>query len=173
VPLSITLHLHCAEGGSGVGGEEWVAGASGQDCHLAALKGLDGFPFGVVFADGIHVEGGEHAGLLPCRLQRRTECQRVDYGGEHTHLVAFHAVETFGCALHSAEYVAPAYHDGNLHTGGCGFLYLGGILAQSHRVDAVILCAHERFTAEFEQHTAVFCSHAERFFTKIALISRM
>ena len=57
-----------AEGGSGIGCEEGVACASGYDSHFAGFHGLDGSAVGVVVADGVHVDGREHAsGLADAR----------------------------------------------------------------------------------------------------------
>ncbi len=94
-------------------------------------------------AYGVHGDGREHLGFLPLRLQGGGEGQRVDDGGQHSHLVTFHAVEALGCALHPAEDVAPADDDGHLHTCLHHGLYLGRVFIQAYGIDAVMLGTHQ------------------------------
>ena len=160
----VGLNLDGAEGRAGVGCEERIAGAAGDDGHFAAFEGVDGFPFRVLFTDGEHVYGREH----PCRLayvgKGRAEGERVDDGCEHAHLVAHHAVEAFCSAAEAAEDVASADYDGNLDPAGHDILDLLGIGTEAFLVDAVALMSHERFTAQFEKYSCIFCPHFSMMF---------
>ena len=155
----ISFDLDGAESRAGVGGEEGVAGAAGNDCHSAFFDGIDGVPLAVVFSDGEHIDCGEHLGGLAYVAQRRRQRERVDDGGKHTHLVAFDAVKAFGGACHAAEDVAATDDDSYLYSVIYDFFYLVSIRGEALCVDAVALVAHQRFAAELEQYAIIFCAH--------------
>ena len=69
---------------------------------------------------------------------------------QHTHLIAFDAIETFLCAAQSAEDIATANNDANLHARLSDMLDLLGIVGQALLVDAVAFLAHETLTRELE-----------------------
>ena len=111
------------------------------------------------FADREHVDGGEYFGRLAYLLESRAESEGVDRCGKHAHLVAFDAVEAFGRTLKSAEYIAAAYHDGHFNAGGYYLGDLACVFSETFGIDAIALVAHQRFAAEFEEHSVVFCVH--------------
>ena len=100
-------------------------------------------------ANRLHADAGQHT----CRLVERLECtgesKRVDAGGKHAHLVAFHAVKTALRATQAAEDIASADNDGYLYACLSDGAYLLGILLQPFLVDAVLLLSHETFTGKF------------------------
>lgn len=100
-----------------------------------------------MFADGEHVDGGEDAGFLADGVEGRTEGDGVDSGGQHSHLIAFHAIEALGGSAESAEDVASADDDAYLDAEGGDRLDLRGVFRETVFVDTVLLGAHERFAA--------------------------
>ena len=87
----------------------------------------------------------------------RAECERVDDGSAHAHLVALHAVEAFRCAAESAEDVAAADYNTYLHAHFVHFLNLLCVFAQTYRVDTEALFAHEALAAELEENSLELC----------------
>ena len=133
-----------------VRGKIGVGGAAGYNHHIAFLKQPQGFGFVVVIADRLHAHGGQHTHFLPDGFQRRLQGERVDNRREHTHLVAFHAVETFLAPAQTAEDVAAAYHDTYLHA-EVGYLFdLAGVGGEALLVNAITFGAHKALTREFQ-----------------------
>ena len=152
----VGLNFDAAERRAGVGGEVGVTGAAAEDDYLASLHAVDGLPLGVELADGLHADGGEHAGLDADGGEGRAECEAVDNGGEHTHLVALDAVEALAGSREAAEDVAAADDDTYLYAHVVDFLNLGCIFAQALLVDAVALLAHEALATELEEDSVEF-----------------
>lgn len=149
-------YFYSSEGGSGVGGEVRVAGSAGYDCHCALGEVVDSAAGGVVASDGVHGYCGKYFGGLPYGFKGRTECEAVDYGGEHTHLVARYAVEAAGGSAQTAEYVASADYDGYFGAALDGGLDLSGVFFEAFGADTVALIAGKRLTGEFEEDSVVF-----------------
>ena len=126
--------------------------------HFAALHGLNGFPLGVELADRLHADGRQHAVLLPHSSEGRRQRQRVDHGGAHAHLIALHAVETLTCTGETAENVAAADDDTDLHTHLCDLLNLEGIVVETRHVDALLLLSGETLARKLEKNSFEFHS---------------
>ena len=155
VPLS--LNLDAAERRAGVGGEVGRAGAGREDADISCLHCLDSLPLRVELADRLHADSCEHLSLHAQCAERRAECERVDDGSAHAHLVALHAVEAFRCTAESAEDVAAADDDANLHAHFVYFLDLLCVFAQTNGVNTEALLAHEALATELEENSLEFC----------------
>ncbi len=94
VPFSsaLGLDLDGPQRGGGVGGEERVAGAAGEDHDPALLEVADGPAPDVGLGDLRHVDGGLHPGGLAQLLERVLQGQGVDDRGQHAHVVGLGAV---------------------------------------------------------------------------------
>ena len=93
----IGLDLDSAKHGCRVGGEVWVACATSYDNYIAFCHQAQSLVGGVELAYRLHANASQHAHFLSDSLKSRAECQGVDHSGQHTHLVAFDAVETLLC----------------------------------------------------------------------------
>jgi hypothetical protein len=142
--------LEGAERGAAVGGEERVAGAAGDDDDGALFEFGDGVVTHIVMGEGLHRNGGEYLGGNTFGFDEAGEGQGVDHRGEHSHLVAVHAVETFFGSLHAAENVAAAVDDADLEAGTGSVRDFFGQAAEGFRVEADAAAASEAFAAEFE-----------------------
>ena len=94
-------------------------------------------------ADRLHAYACQHAYRLTESLQCAGQSQRVDARCQHTHLIAFHAVETALRAAQATEDVASANDDSHLNALIGYSQYLLGILLQTFFIDAVLLLAHQ------------------------------
>ena len=125
----VRTDLEGAEGGAGVGGEERVAGAAGDEGDAAPLEHLHRVVPHVVLRDGFHGRSRKDLRINAFVLDEHREGEGVDDSGEHAHLVAVHAVEPLPDPLQAAEDVAAAIDDGDLEAGLCGgrdFLCVSG-----------------------------------------------
>ena len=57
----VGLDLHGAEAGGGVGGEEWVPGAGGEDDDAVLLEVAHGAATDIGLGDLVHLDGGHDA----------------------------------------------------------------------------------------------------------------
>ena len=71
-----------------------TACATCQNHHLAFVKQTDSLVVRVELADRLHADGCEHPRTLTDCVKRGLQCQRVDHRCQHSHLIAFHTVET-------------------------------------------------------------------------------
>jgi len=112
-----------------------------------------------MLADGHHADGCEHLCRLADGLERAAQCQRVDDGGEHAHLVAAHTLKALCGSLEPAEDVAATDDDGHLDTRLDDFLDLVCILDGALKVDARPLLDGQRLAAELEQDAMIDWFH--------------
>ena len=88
-----------AQRGSRVGGAVRVAGATAEDYHASFLEMTHRPPADERLGHLRHGDGGLDAGwhalFFECILQRHG----IDYGGEHSHLVAGHPLDALLAAL--------------------------------------------------------------------------
>ncbi len=153
----VGLYLDAAQARPGVGGEVGVAGAGREDADIAVLECLDGFPFVVELADGLHAYGRHDLCLYAYCAESAAEGKGVDDGGAHAHLVALYPVEAFLAAAEAAEDVAAADDDAYLHAAVVNFLNLRCVVAEALRVYAEALVAHEALAGELEQNAFESC----------------
>lgn len=97
----------------------------------------------VKLANGFHANGSKDTYTSPGRFERRAQCQAVDDRGEHSHLVAFDAVKSFGCSAEPTKDIASANNDAYLYAHVGDFLDLTCVFGQSVLVNAVLARAHE------------------------------
>ena len=109
----VRADLGCAQAGGGVGGEEGVAAAAGQQHDLAVLQALHGAIRAVVLCKAGHLLGGEHGGPAALAQNGVLHGQRIDDGGQHAHLIGLHRVHRVGEA--AAPDVAAAHDNAHLH----------------------------------------------------------
>lgn len=141
--------------GRGVGREEGVAGARGEDDDLAFFEVTQGLGADVRFDDLVDVQGRLHAGVDTLVLERVLQGKRVHDGGHHAHVVgggAVHALRTRGDAT---EDVATADDDGQLDASGGDFGDLIGHADDGGAIDAECIVAHQRLAGKFEKNPFV------------------
>ncbi len=109
------MELGCPQRGGGVGREERVAGARGEDHDPALLEVAHRAPADVRLGDLGDRDRRLHAGLDVLLLERVLERQRVEHRREHPHVVARGAVHAFGGLGEATVDVAAADHDRDLH----------------------------------------------------------
>ena len=144
-----------AERGRGVGREERVARARGEDHHAALLEVADGPPADVGLGHRAHLDGGQHARLKARLLERVLQRQRVDDGREHPHVVPLRAVHSRTRTFETAKDVPAADDDRRLDAHALDFSHILGNLGRDDRIDPVGLLAHEGFAGNFQEDTLV------------------
>ena len=98
----------------GVGGEERVAHAGGEDDDAALLEVADGPAPDVGLGHLGHVQRAQHPGGLALLLEGVLEGQGVDHRAQHAHGVGGGAVHAAARPGGAAPDVAAADHDGQL-----------------------------------------------------------
>ena len=107
------------------------------------------------FGDLFQLDGRLEAGVHASALEGALQSHGVDDRRQHAHVVALGSFHTAFFGLHSAEDVSTSDHDGHLEPRiHDGFDFLR-VLLQSVVVNAKLLLAHQRFTAEFEEDSFV------------------
>ena len=104
------LDLEGPQHAGGVGGEEGVAGAAGEDDEPALFQVADGPAPDVGLGQRFHPDGGHDPGVDADLFQHVLERQRVDDGGQHPHVVGGDPVEPFPAGGGPADDVAAADH---------------------------------------------------------------
>ena len=135
----------------GVGGEERVAGAGGEDHHAALLEVAHGAAADVGLGDLLDVDRREHPGVLAGLLQRVLQGQRVEHRRQHAHVVAGRPVHPLGRGGEAAVDVAGADDDRDLDPAGTDRRDLLGDALHLSRIGAVAKVAHQRLARELEQ----------------------
>ena len=151
----VGLDLDCAQRRGGVGCEVRVSRAGGEDHDPSFLEVPDGAAPDVGLRNLRHLDRRHRprgdAGPLEGVLQR----EGVDDGRQHAHVVARRPVEATLGRRKSAEDVASADHQRDLHAHLVHALDLRGDGLDDLEVDAVIPLAAKRFTAQLEQDAVV------------------
>ena len=147
--------LGAAQRGRGVGGEERVAGAGGEDDDLAFLEVLQRLGPHVGLDDLLDADRRHHARRHALLAHRVGQRERVHHGGEHAHVVGGGAVHADRAAGHAAEDVAAADHDRDLAPELRHLLDLAHHAHDRGAVDAVGIVAHQGLAGEFQQDALV------------------
>src|SRR5690606_36129489 len=147
--------------GGGVGGEERIAGAGGEDHHAALLQVTDGTAADEVLADLVDLDGAHYPGDGTAALERVLHGQRVDDRGQHAHVVAGDPVHALGGQPGAAEDVSATDDHADLAAEVDHLVDLPGDAPQCLRIDAVVGIAHERLAGEFQQDTRVLQAHPD------------
>lgn len=122
-----TVEFGGSERGAGVGGEEGVAGACGEDNDAAFLEVAYGAASDEGFGYGSDVQGGHDSGIDADGVEFFFEGYGVHDGAEHAHVVCGGLLDVarFG-ELGAADDVPPANDDGDLGSSlGCGLDFIG------------------------------------------------
>src|SRR3954454_3679 len=145
------VDLAGAQRGGGVGREERVPRAGGEDDDAPLLEMAHRAAADVGLGDLADVERGLHARVDVELLERVLELQRVEDDREHPHVVGRRAVHALGRSGDPAVDVARPQHDRDLDAAIVHALDLLGDLAQALEVGAVLEVAHERLARELQQ----------------------
>ena len=65
----------------------------------------------------VHLDGGHDARRDAGFSERILQCQRIDHGGQHAHVVRRHAIHIHGRRRDAAKEIAAAHHQPDLHAG--------------------------------------------------------
>jgi len=145
----VSADLAGAESGGGVGGEERMSRAGGEDHHASFFEMAKGPTANEGLCDVFHLDRGHHAGLDAGLLECVLEGERVDDGGEHAHVVGRVAVHpAFAGGGGAPPDVAAADDDGQLQRGRDDLLDLLGEMA-GHSGREVVARFSEGFAGKF------------------------
>ncbi len=111
----LRVDLERSQRGGGVGREERVARAGGEDHDAALLEVAHRAPPDVGLRDLLDRDRGQHARVRRLVLERVLQRKCVQDGGEHAHVVGGRAVHPLRGALQAAVDVAAAHDDRDLH----------------------------------------------------------
>src|SRR5690606_6773198 len=121
-----------------------------ENDHPALFEVAHSPPTDERFADLLHFDGCEE----PCFYFEFFECilegHAIDDGCEHAHIVGLHAVHPCLFGTEPPINVSATDYDGDFHPLAVYFLDVFGVLGYAIDVNAVLLVAHEGFSAEFE-----------------------
>ena len=110
----VGLDLGRPQRGRGVGGEERVARAAGEDHDPALLQVADGAAADVRLGHLRHLQRGHDPGGLIDPLERVLQRQPVHHRGDHAHVVGLGLVHALARALQATPEVPAADHDGQV-----------------------------------------------------------
>ena len=127
----VGLDFHGAKRSGCVGREEGIADAGRKNHDATFLKVADGAAANVRLCDLIHGDGGHHAALDIVFFDGVLECDGVDDGREHAHVVGGDAIHLFGLLGDAAEEVSTANDDGDFYAEGPKFHDFGGDLSDT------------------------------------------
>jgi hypothetical protein len=96
------VHIDRAQCGRGVGGEERVARAGGEDHDASLLEVAHRAAPDVRLGDLLDLDRRLHAGVAVLLLERVLDLQRVEDGREHAHVSGRRAVHARSRALQPA-----------------------------------------------------------------------
>ena len=133
----VGTHFAGAQRGGGVGGEKRIAGAGGENDHLAFVELAFGFAADEGFRDVFHFDGGLHDAAHAVVFERAFERQGVHHGGEHADVVGGGAVHAAGGGAGTAPEIPAAHDDAELQAGIHGFADFRGDAVDDFRGDVV------------------------------------
>src|SRR4051812_9739915 len=152
-------HLAGAQRRWGVRGEERVAGAGGEDPHLAPPQIADRLATDIGLAPLLDVERRLDPAGDPRLAHGIGERQGVHDRGEHAHVVGGGPVHPLGTGREAAEDVAAADHHAHLDPKARDLRYLRDDVQDRLPVDAVRILSHQGLARELEENSFVFRSH--------------
>ena len=147
----IRAHLAGAQRGGGVGGEERIAGAGGENNDFALVELLLGFAADEGFRDVFHFDSGLHHAGDAVVFERAFEGERVHDGGEHADVIGGRAVHPAGGGARAAPEIPAADDDAELEPAFHRLADFQGDAVDDFRGNIVAGArSAEGFTAEFE-----------------------
>ena len=110
------FNLGCAQGGSGIGGEEGVTGSSRQDDNATLFKVAFCTATDVRLGHFGHFDRTHHTGLLSDTLESILQCEAVHHGCQHSHEVGLRLVHPLACTFEAAPKVSATDNNGDIGT---------------------------------------------------------
>ncbi len=135
----IGFDFHGAQRRGGVGREIRIAGASGEDNDPSFFEVADGAATDERLGNLIHLDGGLHASKDFLFFKGILQCQRVDDGCQHSHVIGGDAIHVAGLVGYAAEKIASAHNDCHLDAEGMHVGEFGRDFMNAGRVNAEAL----------------------------------
>ena len=151
----VAAHLRRPQGRGGVGGEERVAGAGGEDHHPPLLQMPLGAASDIGLAHGLHGYGGLDAGVHIQPLQGILHGERVHHGRQHAHVVGAGPLHALGRRGQAAEDVAPADHQAQLDAEARDLGHRPGYGVHGRHVDAIGRIPHQHLPRHLQQDAPI------------------
>ena len=150
---SVSTDFTGPKGGGGVGREEGMTGASGEDDHASLVEVAEGPATDEGFGDVFHFDGGHDAGLNSGMFEGVLEGEGVDDRGEHAHVIGGVAVHpAFAGGGGAPPDVSSSDDDGELEGGRENVADLVG-KATRDGLGEVIAGFGESFAGKFQKET--------------------
>ena len=149
----VCLDLHGAEAGGGVGGEEGVAGAGGEDDDAILLEVAHGAAANVGLGDLVHLDCGHDATEEAEFFDGVLKGDGVNDGREHAHVVGGDTVHVDGLLGDAAEEVTATNDDADLAAEGVNGSYFCGDFVDEDGINAESLCLRPRASPEILRRT--------------------
>ena len=152
----VAFAFDSTESGAAVRREERVTRTSREDDHGTRGQKLQSLAAVEEFANRFHADGGHHHGIDTLLVESVLHGKAVHHGAEHSHGIALGAVHAARRCRNSANEVAAANHESDLHAlldDGCNFRRHVG---EDDVIDAVALFACEGFATELEENAFEF-----------------
>lgn len=150
----IRSHFTGTKGGGGIGGEEWIAGAGGEDDDLAFVKLALGLAADEGFRDVFHFDGGLDDTADSMMLEGSFEGEGIHDRGEHSDVIGGGAIHTPGGGAGTAPEIPAADDDAELEAAFHSFADFEGDAVNDLWRDVVAgAWATKGFSAEFENGT--------------------
>src|SRR5205807_4635578 len=133
----VTAHFGSSQCGSGVGGEERIAGTCCKDYHSAFLHMAYGAPADIRLTNRHHWYGRLHPGRQVDSFQYGLKRQRVHHSRQHAHVVGGGALNPGRGPREPAEDVPATNDEANLRTDLHGFFEIAGNRFHGGDINAV------------------------------------
>ena len=116
----------------------------------------DGIAGGIEIRKGIHLHGRQHHGVHACTHASVLQGQRIDAGGEHSHVVSAGAVH-LDRSRYATPDVAGAYGNGDLHARLAALLENCHYAVDECKVQNTVFTGSgsESLTRKLEQNTVI------------------
>src|SRR6185503_2751132 len=144
-----------AQRGGRVGREERVARAAAEDDHASFFQVAHRAAANKWLGDLRHRDGALHASGDAEFFEGILEGQRVDYGGQHAHVIARGPLDAARAAGEAAVNVPAANDNDHLHAQFPDLLNLQGHVAHGSGTDPDAALAAQGFAAELEEDSMV------------------
>jgi len=151
----VGLDLHGAEAGGGVGREEGVAGAGGEDDDAVLLEVAHGTAADVGFGDLVHLDGGHDAAEEAELLDGVLKGYCIDDCRQHAHVVGGDAVHVDSLLGDAAEEVSASDDDADLAAEGVNSGYFCGYFVDKDCINAEAFACGQGFARDLEEDSFV------------------
>src|SRR5882724_1767163 len=151
----VAAHLGGAQRGGGIGREEGIAGAGGEDDHAALFHVPHRAPADIGLAHRRHRDRGLDPRMHAQLFERVLHGERVHDGREHAHIVGRRALHALHRPGDAAEDVAAADHQADLDAHAIDGLNVAGNARHGFLVEAELLRSHQRFAGDLQEDAAI------------------